>query len=58
MILLFGAVVGPLQGGSVEGKVAQQFVADILYAEYYRQMGDSAIKNKQRTATTITEKML
>ncbi len=58
VLLLSGAVEGPLQGGSIAGKVSQSFMVDVLYAEFFRQMGDTAIRNKQRSASTIAEKML
>lgn len=58
VLLLSGAVEGPLQGGSIAGKLSQSFMVDVLYAEFFRQMGDTAVRNKQRSASTIAEKML
>lgn len=58
VILLCGAVEGPLQGGSIEGRISQLYATDILYAEYSARMGSQAVANKKKTATTIAEKML
>lgn len=58
VLLLSGAVEGPLQGGSIAGKLSQSFMVDLLYAEYFRQEGDRAVENKQRSAAAIAEKML
>lgn len=58
IVLLSGAVEGPLQGGSVAPKLSQMFIADILYSEYFRRMGEQAVNNKKCTADAITEKML
>ena len=34
-VLLTGAVEGPLQGGSTSAKVAQLYLLDILYTQYF-----------------------
>lgn len=58
VLLISGAVEGPIQGGSIAGKVSQMFMVDVLYTEYFRRMGESAVSNKQRTAAAVAEKKL
>lgn len=58
IVLLSGAIEGPLQGGSIAPKISQMFIADILYSEYFRQLGEKAINNKKHTADAIAEEML
>jgi len=58
VLLVSGAVEGPIPGGSIAGKVSQMFMVDGLYTEYFRRMGESAVANKQRTAAAVAEKKL
>jgi DNA-binding MurR/RpiR family transcriptional regulator len=56
--LLCGANEGPLQGGSLSAKLAQLYLLDVLYAEYYRKTGQISETNKERTSKAVIEKML
>lgn len=58
VILTSGAVEGPIQGGSIAGKISQLFMVDVLYTEYSRNLRETALENKRRTAAAIAEKML
>jgi len=56
--LLCGANEGPLQGGSLSAKIAQLYLLDILYFEYFKRTKKEAVPNKERTAKAVIEKML
>lgn len=56
--LLCGANEGPLQGGSLSAKLAQLYLLDVLYAEYYRKTGKVSETNKESTSKAVIEKML
>lgn len=56
--LLCGANEGPLQGGSLSAKIAQLYLLDILYFEYFKRTNKDAVPNKERTAKAVIEKML
>jgi DNA-binding MurR/RpiR family transcriptional regulator len=56
--LLCGANEGPLQGGSLSAKLAQLYLLDILYMEYFRRTNKESILNKESTAKAVIEKML
>jgi DNA-binding MurR/RpiR family transcriptional regulator len=56
--LLCGANEGPLQGGSLSAKLAQLYLLDILYMEYFRRTNKESILNKESTANAVIEKML
>jgi DNA-binding MurR/RpiR family transcriptional regulator len=56
--LLCGANEGPLQGGSLSAKLAQLYLLDILYMEYFRRTNIESIHNKENTANAVIEKML
>lgn len=58
ILLTCGANEGPLEGGSIATKTAQLFLVDILYAEVYRRMGETALENKKKTSRVVTEKMM
>lgn len=58
VLLLCGSNEGPMEGGSIATKTAQLFLIDILYAEIYRKMSDTALENKKKTSKVITEKMM
>lgn len=58
ILLLCGAIEGPLEGGSIATKTSQMFLVDILYAELFRRMGEDAISHKKRTSQVITDKMM
>ncbi|MEK4425343.1 MurR/RpiR family transcriptional regulator [Solibacillus sp. FSL K6-1523] len=56
--LLCGANEGPLQGGSLSAKIAQLYLLDLLYFEYFKRTNKEAVPNKERTANAVIEKML
>lgn len=56
--LLCGANEGPLQGGSLTAKMAQLYLLDILYAEYFKRTNEASTRNKESTANAVTEKLL
>lgn len=54
IILLTGAKQGPLQGSSLSTKVAQLFMVDILYTEYFRRnLEESSIKKALSTEAVL-----
>lgn len=55
--LLCGANEGPLQGGSLTAKIAQLYLLDVLYFEYFKRTDKEAVKNKELTANAVIEKM-
>ncbi|QOV11828.1 MurR/RpiR family transcriptional regulator [Viridibacillus arvi] len=56
--LLCGANEGPLQGGSLTAKIAQLYLLDLLYFEYFKRTNKEAVHNKELTAKAVIEKML
>ena len=58
ILLPCGANEGPMEGGSIAVKASQLFLVDILYAEVYKRMGETALENKKKTSKVITEKMM
>ncbi|CAH8718806.1 MurR/RpiR family transcriptional regulator [Paenibacillus melissococcoides] len=56
--LLSGANEGPLQGGSLSAKIAQLYLLDVLYVEYFKRMYQESIDNKESTANAVIEKLL
>ena len=58
LTLLCGANEGPLQGGSLSAKISQLYLLDILYMEYFKRKHEEAIVNKEKTALSVSEKML
>lgn len=56
-VLLIGAKEGPLQGGALSTKIAQLFIIDILYAEYFRKNARISKFNKEKTAEAISDKL-
>lgn len=57
VILLLGATEGPLQGGALSTKIAQLYIIDLLYTEFFRRNSELAAKNKERTAKAINDKL-
>ncbi|WP_374020858.1 MurR/RpiR family transcriptional regulator [Paenibacillus thiaminolyticus] len=56
--LLCGANEGPLQGGSLSAKIAQLYLLDVLYVEYFKRTYQESIDNKESTANAVIEKLL
>ncbi len=58
LVLPCGANEGPLQGGSIAVRMSQLYLLDVLYLEYFRQTLPDSARNKERTASAITDKIL
>lgn len=58
IVLLCGSKEGPWQGGSMSAKMAQLYLLDILYVEYYRQTLEASKNNKQKTSKAVSEKLV
>jgi DNA-binding MurR/RpiR family transcriptional regulator len=58
IVLLCGSNEGPFQGGSLSAKVAQMYLLDILYTEYFKKNYILCDKNKKRTTQSIANKLL
>lgn len=56
--LLCGANEGPFQGGSLSARVAQLYLLDVLYTEYFKRNYGSCDENKKRTTQAIANKLL
>lgn len=56
--LLCGANEGPLQGGSLTAKISQLYLLDVLYAEYFKRTDEVSVKNKDKTAKSVIDKMI
>ncbi len=57
LTLLCGANEGPYQSGSLSSKIAQLFLLDILYMEYYRQTHDESKHNRALTTDSVSDKL-
>ncbi len=58
VVLLCGANEGPFQGGSVSAKIAQIFLLDILYTEFFKTNYELCDHNKKQTTQSIAAKLL
>lgn len=58
IVLVCGANEGPFQGGSLSAKVAQLYLLDILYTEFFKQNYAVCDYNKKRTTQSIASKLL
>lgn len=58
IVLLCGANEGPFQGGKLSAKVAQLYLLDILYTEYFKKNYSISDLNKKRTTQSIANKLL
>ena len=58
IVLLCGANEGPFQGGALSAKVAQLYLLDILYTEYFKKNYVVSDQNKKRTTQSIASKLL
>lgn len=56
-ILLCGADEGPLDGGSMAGKMGQLFAIDLLYQEYYARNEEVCKKNNEKTAAAVLNRL-
>lgn len=50
VVLLCGADEGPFQAGSLSITIAQLYLVDILYTEYFKRTYDESKKNTEKTA--------
>lgn len=58
IVLLCGANEGPFQGGSLSAKVAQLYLLDVLYTEFFKKNYAICDYNKKRTTQSIASKLL
>ena len=58
VLLLCGAVEGPLQLGSVAAKVSQLYIIDVLFNEFCRRDMKKSLENRDGTAKAIANKHL
>lgn len=58
VVLLCGSNEGPLQGGSLSTTIAQLYLLDILYLQYFIKHYDKAKENKAKTTESISSKLL
>lgn len=57
VILLLGATQVPFQGGALSTKIADLYIIDLLYTEFFRRNKEIAMRNKERTSEAINEKL-
>jgi DNA-binding MurR/RpiR family transcriptional regulator len=57
VVLLTGAVEGPLQGGSTTAKVAQLYLMDILYTQFFLMNYEKSEGNKEQTLQSVLSKL-
>lgn len=58
VVLLCGANEGPFQGGSLSAKVAQLYLLDVLYTEFFKKNYAICDYNKKLTTQSIAAKLL
>lgn len=58
IILQCGSSESPLQLGSVQARISQLFMLDILFSEFCRRDYEAARRSKERIASAISEKHL
>lgn len=58
IVLLCGANEGPFQGGSLSARVAQLYLLDVLYTEYFKKNYIVCDYNKKCTTQAIANKLL
>ena len=56
ILLLCGANVGSLQQGSTSAEIAQLFLVDIMYTEYYRRHFEKCSQVLERTSRAISDR--
>lgn len=56
-VLLCGSDESPLEGGSMASKMAQLYLIDLLYQEYYARNYEECRENNQKTANAVVEKL-
>ncbi len=58
VVLVCSANEGPFQGGSLSARIAQLFMLDVLYTEYFKKHFVTSDRNKKLTTRAITGKLL
>lgn len=58
VVLLCGSNEGPLQVGSVAAKVAQLFIIDVLYNQFWRSDPSQSVLNNEVTSAITAQKLL
>lgn len=56
-VLLCGADEGPLDGGSMAGKMGQLYLIDLLYQEYYLRNEKLCKHNNEKTAAAVLNRL-
>lgn len=57
LTLLCGGNEGPLEAGSLSVKIAQLYLIDVLYTEYFKRTLENSIKNKEKTSKVVLDKL-
>lgn len=57
LTLLCGARESPLQGGSASADIAQSFLVDLLYTEYYRRNFERCSVCNEKTSASVLNKL-
>lgn len=58
LVLLVGGGEGPFQGGSLSARIAQLYLLDVLYTEFFKHNYARCDANKKLTTQSITGKLL
>jgi SIS domain./Helix-turn-helix domain, rpiR family. len=58
LVLLCGSNEGPLDGGASSTSIAQLYIVDILYLQYFVKHYNQCKENKSRTTESISTKLL
>lgn len=58
IVLLCGDNEGPFQGGSLSARIAQLYLLDVLYTEYFKRNFSVCDGNKRRTTQAIASRLL
>ncbi len=56
-VLICGSNEGPLEGGSMGGKMSQLHIIDILFQAYYQRTREISQENNHKTAKAVAEKL-
>jgi DNA-binding MurR/RpiR family transcriptional regulator len=58
VVFLCGSTEGPLQMGSIATRMAQLFIIDILFSNYFRKNSESAANNQVLTTDALANKLI
>nr|WP_242948921.1 hypothetical protein [Clostridium amylolyticum] len=56
-VLILDTNEGSLQGGFFSTKIAQLYILDMLYTEYFRRTTKVSINNINRTVVAVSDKL-